>query len=276
MRLAAAGIPAEEASLDAELLARYVLGWDRATLVARIVDEAPAGFEQAYEAAIVRRATPRAGRLHRRTCRSSGAGTSSFDPAVLIPRPETELIVEETLAWARTRPQALRIVDIGTGSGCLGHHARPRTAPRCRGCHGYLSGRARRCPRERRTAPGTRRAPPRLDAGWRRATDRRDRLESALHRRRGLRYPATRGPVATSRPRRCSAATTGWTPCDWWPRPQPARSVQAACWSWRFGYGQAEAAARIVAETEHLHLLRIRNDLQGTARTLVAVRTRPR
>ena len=31
-RLAAAGIPAEEAALDAELLARHVLGWDLATL----------------------------------------------------------------------------------------------------------------------------------------------------------------------------------------------------------------------------------------------------
>ena len=40
-------------------------------------------------------------------------------PGVLIPRPETELIVEETLAWARDRSAPLRIVDIGTGSGCL-------------------------------------------------------------------------------------------------------------------------------------------------------------
>jgi release factor glutamine methyltransferase len=41
-----------------------------------------------------------------------------------------------------------------------------------------------------------------------------------------------------------------------------------------FGYGQAEAAARIVADTERLELLRIRHDLQGTARALVAMRTR--
>ena len=39
------------------------------------------------------------------------------------------------------------------------------------------------------------------------------------------------------------------------------------------GFGQADAAARIVADTERLRLLRIRNDLQGTARTVIAVRT---
>ena len=38
------------------------------------------------------------------------------------------------------------------------------------------------------------------------------------------------------------------------------------------GFGQAEAAARIVAESEPLQLLRIRNDLAGTPRTVVAVR----
>lgn len=40
-------------------------------------------------------------------------------PAVLIPRPETEQIVEETVAWMRAN-DARSIVDFGTGSGCLG------------------------------------------------------------------------------------------------------------------------------------------------------------
>lgn len=40
-------------------------------------------------------------------------------PAVLIPRPETEQIVEEALAWAGNRNGQLRIVDVGTGSGAL-------------------------------------------------------------------------------------------------------------------------------------------------------------
>ncbi|MBN2005766.1 MAG: peptide chain release factor N(5)-glutamine methyltransferase [Anaerolineae bacterium] len=39
-------------------------------------------------------------------------------PAVLIPRPETELIVETALDWLRARPLATA-VDVGAGSGCL-------------------------------------------------------------------------------------------------------------------------------------------------------------
>jgi release factor glutamine methyltransferase len=43
-------------------------------------------------------------------------------PDVLIPRPETELLIESALAWLRTRSQTgagLRLLDIGTGSGCI-------------------------------------------------------------------------------------------------------------------------------------------------------------
>ena len=42
----------------------------------------------------------------------------------LIPRPETEHIIEEALAWAtksgRSKEDAFRIVDLGTGTGCVG------------------------------------------------------------------------------------------------------------------------------------------------------------
>jgi release factor glutamine methyltransferase len=43
------------------------------------------------------------------------------NPAVLIPRPETELLVEQALRFARTLPEAatLRVIDIGTGSGVI-------------------------------------------------------------------------------------------------------------------------------------------------------------
>lgn len=52
-------------------------------------------------------------------------GTAAFrdlvlrvDPRVLIPRPETELLVQEVLDWARGR-SGLHAVDVGTGSGCI-------------------------------------------------------------------------------------------------------------------------------------------------------------
>lgn len=42
------------------------------------------------------------------------------DPRVLIPRPETELIVELALAHLETRPAPYAIADLGTGSGAIG------------------------------------------------------------------------------------------------------------------------------------------------------------
>ena len=40
-------------------------------------------------------------------------------PAVLIPRPETELLVETALRWLRLHPAADSVLDVGTGSGCI-------------------------------------------------------------------------------------------------------------------------------------------------------------
>jgi release factor glutamine methyltransferase len=40
-------------------------------------------------------------------------------PDVLIPRPETELLVEQAITWARSRPAPLLAADVGTGSGCI-------------------------------------------------------------------------------------------------------------------------------------------------------------
>ena len=40
-------------------------------------------------------------------------------PAVLIPRPETELLVEVALEWLKANPTARKGIDVGTGSGCI-------------------------------------------------------------------------------------------------------------------------------------------------------------
>lgn len=40
-------------------------------------------------------------------------------PDVLIPRPETELLVERAISWLEASPSSRTIADIGTGSGCI-------------------------------------------------------------------------------------------------------------------------------------------------------------
>ncbi|MBW8894923.1 MAG: peptide chain release factor N(5)-glutamine methyltransferase, partial [Acidobacteria bacterium] len=117
-RFVRAGIPREEATLDAELLARHVLGCDRATFVTRARDPLPSAFDRLYEAVVERRINrePMAYILGHR---EFWGLEFEVTPDVLIPRPETELIVEEALAAMPARDAVRRIVDVGTGSGCL-------------------------------------------------------------------------------------------------------------------------------------------------------------
>ena len=43
----------------------------------------------------------------------------AVSPAVLIPRPETELLVEQALDWLTKHPGPRLAADVGTGSGCI-------------------------------------------------------------------------------------------------------------------------------------------------------------
>ncbi|MBI3265295.1 MAG: peptide chain release factor N(5)-glutamine methyltransferase [Acidobacteria bacterium] len=123
-RFTAAGIDPNEAALDAELLVREVLGWTRERLLVARHNAAPEGFAERFEALVRRRERrePVAYILGRREF-----WTLDFEvsPAVLIPRPETELLVEQTIDCARLMTASgfegrdLRIIDIGTGSGCV-------------------------------------------------------------------------------------------------------------------------------------------------------------
>jgi release factor glutamine methyltransferase len=116
-RLREAGIPAGEARLDARLLAQAVLGWTTERMLASPSADEPPAFGHQYEPLVARRAArePLAYVLGRREFWGLDMEVS---PAVLIPRPETELMVEAALE--RLAPDAAsRVADIGTGSGCL-------------------------------------------------------------------------------------------------------------------------------------------------------------
>ena len=117
-RLAAAGLNEHDAELDAEVLARHALGWERATYLLRCPEPPPPAFVTCYDLLIERRC--------QREPVAQITGFKEFwgldievSRDVLVPRPETELLVETALRLLKNRTAAWRIADVGTGSGCL-------------------------------------------------------------------------------------------------------------------------------------------------------------
>ena len=114
-RLVAAGISDDEAGLDVDLYARRILGWDRARVLTSRADLPPAALEPTFSAWVTRRAQrePSAYIIGEREFYGRDFHVS---PAVLVPRPETEHIVEAALPLLAAQPAA-RVADIGTGCG---------------------------------------------------------------------------------------------------------------------------------------------------------------
>jgi release factor glutamine methyltransferase len=109
--LRAAGI--EDPRLDAELLLAEATGWDRAQLAANPEAEIPPAAARRFGEMVRRRLRrePVAYILGRCGFRYLELGV---DPRVLIPRPETELLVELALEL-----QPRSVLDVGTGSGAI-------------------------------------------------------------------------------------------------------------------------------------------------------------
>jgi len=109
----------ESPRLDAEVLLRHVIGIDRAQLYLRINETIKAEAEHQFWELLQRRA--------RREPLAYITGRKEFwsldfsvTPDVLIPRPETELLVEAALERTRQLLKSrAKIVDLGTGSGAI-------------------------------------------------------------------------------------------------------------------------------------------------------------
>jgi release factor glutamine methyltransferase len=124
-RFTAENVPSPR--LNAELLLMFTLGCDRAYLFAHPERKLSTEEESSYEAALAERV--------RGVPAQYITGHQEFwgmdlivSPAVLIPRPETEHVIEtvleiqtsdQTYAEVRGRKSKVRIVDVGTGSGCI-------------------------------------------------------------------------------------------------------------------------------------------------------------
>ena len=115
-RLTAENVPSPR--LNAELLLRFVLGCDRAYLYAHPEQELTADQQAIYDQVLAERS--------RGVPAQYITGHQEFwgmdfivSPVVLIPRPETEHVIETVLSLAGVRRASLQIADVGTGSGCI-------------------------------------------------------------------------------------------------------------------------------------------------------------
>lgn len=116
-RLLQAGFTREGADVDAGVIARGVLGWSLADWLSRRDTDADATFASQFDALITRRGT-REPVAYLLGTREFYGRPFAVQPGVLIPRPETELLVEVALEWAEAIGAAT-IADVGTGSGCI-------------------------------------------------------------------------------------------------------------------------------------------------------------
>lgn len=112
----------ESPRLDAEVLLAHVLSWSRLQLVVREKELVDSSVSDMYWVLIERRA--------KREPIAYITGLKEFwgvdfevTPAVLIPRPDTETLVETTVTIIRTiaasHPRTVRCIDFGAGSGCI-------------------------------------------------------------------------------------------------------------------------------------------------------------
>jgi release factor glutamine methyltransferase len=118
-RLQAAGI--DTPRLDAELLLARILGVDRTTLFAYPERQLTPEEAAHYEAAL-RRREAREPLPYITGVREFLGLRFHVTPSVLIPRSETEVLVETVanrLSAARGREYPFRLLDVGTGSGCI-------------------------------------------------------------------------------------------------------------------------------------------------------------
>jgi len=111
LRLTQAGVP--DAARDARRLFSFATGTDASRLVLTLPEPVCGDVAQAFEDLVVRRLA-REPISHLTGTRAFYGRDFKVTPFVLDPRPETETLVEVAL-----RSNFTRMVDLGTGSGCI-------------------------------------------------------------------------------------------------------------------------------------------------------------
>jgi release factor glutamine methyltransferase len=283
-RLIQAGISANHAALDAEVLARQVLGWDKARFLTDRHEAATTRFLLGYEHFVARRM--------RREPVSYILGTREFwsldfevTPDVLIPRPETELIIEEALeirgAWGATGAEGARgangkgtrplFYDIGTGSGVLAV-VLAREFPHARVIATDISSRALSVAKRNAARHGVAERITFVETSFLDGLDERaDLIVSNPPYVPALSKPALTPEVRDYEPG--VAVFGGDDGMEGLRRvldDAVARLVPGGWLIMEFGCGQDDAVVDLLKATPALSLVKVRGDLQDIPRTLVA------
>jgi release factor glutamine methyltransferase len=268
-----AGISKDEADLDARLLAEFVLGWTTERFFTAAHQQDPDGFAGRFQALVERRAAREP--LAYIVGRQEFWGLSfEVSPAVLIPRPETELIVEAALDLLQPADRSVVVADVCTGSGCIAV-AFAHERPAARVVAADISDAALDVARRNAAAHG---------------------VASRIEFRRADLLDGLDGPfdlIAANPPYVAERDSPGLQPevRDYEPavalfggfdgRALMARLIPQAAERLRprgyllfeFGFGQDENVEELIARTSGLRLIDLRRDLQGIARTAVVQRT---
>ncbi len=270
-RLRDAGISPDEADLDGRLLAEHVLGWTPERL---LIDEGHAEtpeFSARYDVLVERRA--------RHEPIAYIVGHQEFwglefevAPAVLIPRPETELIVESALeVIPRDRP--CDVADICTGSGCIAV-ALAKERPRARIVAIELSNAALEIARRNASRHG--------------AADRIDFEREDLFGDSGRAFdvvvsnppyvaeadrPSIQPEVRDHEPALALfAGPDGLHVIRRLVGEAPSRLRAGGSLIFEFGFGQADAVEELISRTPGLRMIELRRDLQNIPRAALARR----
>jgi release factor glutamine methyltransferase len=270
-RLREAGLSASEADLGARLLAEHALGWTTAQMLADGRDDEPPEFGARFDALVDRRA--------RREPLAYIVGTREFwglalevTPDVLIPRPETELIVEAALDLHPDRHGPLTVADICTGSGCVAialAHERPSwtiLATDISPSALIVAGRnAARHDVDRRVHFAQADLLDRIDGPF-------DLIVANPPYVRAGDRPGLQPEVREEPDVALFGGPDGLDVIERFVGQAPSRLRPGAYFIFEFGFGQEIEVERIVGNSDALTLVDMRRDLQGIARTAVTRR----
>lgn len=268
-RLRDAGIPPDEADLDARLLAEHVLGWTTEQYFIDANTAEPPSFAARYDALLARRAA--------REPFAYLVGRQEFwglafevTPAVLIPRPETELLVQ--IALELLPEDATRVCDVGTGSGCIAV-AVARERPNARIVAVDASDSALEVARRNAARHGVADRIEFRHADLLSGGGRFDLVVSNPPYVAERDRPTIQAEVGRYEP--ASALFAGEDGLDVIRRlvaGAPRRMIDGGHLVFEFGFGQADEVGRLISGTDGLTMVGLRRDLQDIPRAAIAKR----